>query len=38
MKTNWISMALLLITVALLGSDPLYLVVSGEAYRLYSFK
>lgn len=33
MKVNWITMALLLITAALLGSNPLYFVVSGEAVQ-----
>ena len=33
MKTKWITIALLLITVTLLGSDPLYFVVSGEALQ-----
>jgi len=33
LKVNWITMALLLITAALLGSNPLYFVVSGEAVQ-----
>lgn len=33
MKTKWITIALLLITAALLGSNPLYFVVSGEAVQ-----
>ncbi len=31
MKVKWIVIALLLITVTLLGNDPLYFVVTGEA-------
>ncbi|HON29126.1 MAG TPA: hypothetical protein PK411_12870 [Mesotoga infera] len=33
MKTKWVTIALLLITAALLGSNPLYFVVSGEAVQ-----
>jgi len=33
LKTKWVTIALLLITAALLGSNPLYFVVSGEAVQ-----